>query len=69
MSYRFRSLLDVYCDVLKTLQTEPGPMIPAKVQLMKQLRQLIAEQESPRRLVAAEATTGMDVIASNELQV
>jgi hypothetical protein len=52
MGYHYRPLLEVFREALKTLQNEPGPMIPAKVELMEYLRARIAEHESLNRATA-----------------
>jgi len=45
MGHQYRPLLEVFRDALKTLQNEPGPMIPAKAELMEYLHARIAEHE------------------------
>ena len=52
MGYNYRPLLEVFREALKTLQNEPGPMIPAKVELMEYLRNRIAEHEGLNRATA-----------------
>lgn len=52
MGYQYRPLLEVFREALKTLQTEPGPMIPAKAELMQYLRNRIAEHEGLNRATA-----------------
>lgn len=53
MGHQYRPLLEVFHQALRTLQDEPGPMIPAKVELMAYLRERIAEHESLDRSIAA----------------
>ena len=53
MGYHYRPLLEVFRDALKTLQNEPGPMIPAKAELMEYLRNRIAEHEGLNRATAS----------------
>lgn len=53
MGYQYRPLLEVFREALKTLQNEPGPMIPAKVELMEYLRQRISQHEGLNRSTAA----------------
>jgi len=53
MGYRYRPLLEVFREALSTLQNEPGPMIPAKAELMEYLRQRIAQHEGLNRSTAA----------------
>lgn len=52
MGYQYRPLLDVFREALRTLQNEPGPMIPAKAELMEYLRSRIAEHEGLDRATA-----------------
>jgi len=52
MGYQYRPLLEVFREALHTLQNEPGPMIPAKVELIDYLRARIAEHESLNRATA-----------------
>ena len=53
MGHQYRPLLEVFREALRTLQNEPGPMIPAKVELMEYLRERIAEHEGLDRSTAA----------------
>ena len=53
MGYRYRPLLEVFREALSTLQNDPGPMIPAKAELMEYLRQRIAQHEGLNRSTAA----------------
>ena len=53
MGHQYRPLLEVFRDALKTLQNEPGPMIPAKAELMEYLHQRIAEHEGLDRSTSA----------------
>jgi hypothetical protein len=52
MGYRYRPLLEVFCEALKTLQDEPGPMIPAKAELIEYLRARIAQHQGLDRATA-----------------
>lgn len=54
MGHQYRPLLEVFREALRTLQNEPGPMIPAKVELMEYLRERIAEHEGLDRSTAAD---------------
>ena len=53
MGHQYRPLLEVFRDALRTLQNEPGPMIPAKAELMEYLHERIAEHEGLDRSTAA----------------
>ena len=53
VGYQYRPLLEVFREALKTLQNEPGPMIPAKAELMEYLRERIAQHEGLNRSTAA----------------
>jgi hypothetical protein len=53
MGHQYRPLLEVFRDALKTLQNEPGPMIPAKAELMEYLHARIAEHEGLDRSTSA----------------
>ena len=53
MGHQYRPLLDVFREALRTLQNEPGPMIPAKAELMEYLRARIAQHEGLDRATAA----------------
>jgi hypothetical protein len=46
MGYQYRPLVEVFREALRTLQNEPGPMIPAKAELMEYLNERIAQHES-----------------------
>lgn len=52
MGHQYRPLLEVFREALKTLQNEPGPMIPAKLELMAYLRARISEHEGLNRSMA-----------------
>lgn len=52
MGHQYRPLLEVFREALRTLQNEPGPMIPEKVELMEYLRKRIAEHEELDRVTA-----------------
>lgn len=52
MGYHYRPLLEVFREALRTLQNEPGPMIPAKAELMEYLRERIAQHEGLNRATA-----------------
>lgn len=52
MGYQYRPLLEVFREALRTLQNEPGPMIPAKAELMEYLCSRIAEHEGLDRATA-----------------
>src|SRR4051812_26698152 len=52
MGYHYRPLLEVFREALRTLQNEPGPMIPAKAELMEYLRNRITEHEGLNRATA-----------------
>ena len=53
MGHQYRPLLEVFRDALRTLQNEPGPMIPAKAELMEYLHARIAEHEGLDRSTSA----------------
>jgi len=53
MGHHYRPLLEVFREALRTLQNEPGPMIPAKAELMEYLRARIAQHEGLDRATAA----------------
>jgi hypothetical protein len=53
MGHQYRPLLEVFRDALKTLQNEPGPMIPAKAELLEYLHARIAEHEGLDRSISA----------------
>jgi hypothetical protein len=53
MGYQYRPILEVFREALRTLESEPGPMIPAKAELMEYLRQRIAQHEGLNRSAAA----------------
>ena len=57
MGHQYRPLLEVFREALKTLQNEPGPMIPAKAELMEYLRNRIAQHEGLDRATAYEYAT------------
>jgi len=57
MGYQYRPLLEVFREALSTLQNEPGPMIPAKAELMEYLRNRIAQHEDLDRATAYEYAT------------
>jgi hypothetical protein len=52
MGYHYRPLVEVFREALRTLQNEPGPMIPAKAELMEYLRNRITEHEGLNRATA-----------------
>jgi hypothetical protein len=52
MGYQYRPLLEVFREALRTLQNEPGPMIPAKAELIEYLRERIAQHEGLNRSIA-----------------
>lgn len=52
MGYQYRPLVEVFREALSTLQNEPGPMIPAKAELMEYLHARIAQHEDLDRATA-----------------
>jgi len=58
MGYQYRPLLAVFREALTTLENEPGPMIPAKAELMKYLRNRIAEHEGLDRSTCGDDRNG-----------
>ena len=48
-SFPPRPLMDVYREALRTLEAEPGPLTPEKVELLRHIQRRIAEQEMAQR--------------------
>ena len=52
MTQRSRLPLDIYSNALRTLESEPGPMTPEKADLLRFLRERIAEYEITQRILS-----------------
>ena len=53
MTQRSRLPLDIYSNALRTLESEPGPMTPEKAELLRFLRERVADYETTQRVLSA----------------